>query len=362
MAPERIAVFRALMLGDLLCATPALRALRHGLPHAEITLIGLPWAAGLVQRLPTVDRFIAFPGYPGLPEVAPDLVALPGFLAEVQAQRFDLALQLHGSGRIVNPLVASFGARRNAAFFKDDDWRAEPALSAPWPEQGHEIDRCLALTDRLGLPRCGRQIDLPPQPADEAAARVLWPSDQPFVCVHPGAQLASRRWPVERFAAVADALAARGWPIVITGTPGEAPLVQALRAAMRAPAVNLVGRTDLWTLAALIGRARLLVANDTGVSHVAAARGTPSVIVSSGADVARWAPLDAQRHRVLWQPAACRPCGHPVCPTAHECATAVTADAVIAAALAQLDSTPSPWPNAACASSPGTSTATTCTT
>jgi ADP-heptose:LPS heptosyltransferase len=360
---RRIAVFRALVLGDLLCATPALRALRHGFAQAQITLIGLPWAAGLVQRLPTVDRFIAFPGYPGLPEVPPDLAALPSFLAEVQGQRFDLALQLHGSGRIVNPLVASFGARHAAVFFHDGDHRPDLALATPWPEQGHEIERCLALTDGLGLPRRGLQLDLPPQAADDAAARTLWPRlDEPFVCMHPGAQLPSRRWPVQRFAAVADALAARGLAVLITGTAGEAPLAQALQAAMTAPAVNLVGRTDLWTLAALIGRARLLVANDTGVSHIAAARGTPSVIVSSGADVARWAPLDARRHRVLWQPAPCRPCGHAVCPTAHECATAVTADSVIAAALDQLDLPPPPCPTAACASSPGTFTATTCTT
>src|SRR4051794_69693 len=102
----RIGIFRALVLGDLLCAIPALRAIKAAWPQAEITLISLPWAATLAERLPQVDRFIAFPGFPSLPEIEPDIAALPGFLQQVQALKFDLVLQLHGSGNIVNQLVA----------------------------------------------------------------------------------------------------------------------------------------------------------------------------------------------------------------------------------------------------------------
>jgi len=322
---ERIAVFRALMLGDMLCATPALRALRHGFPHAEITLVGLPWARALAQRLSAVDRFIDFPGHPALPEVPCDVRALPDFLAQVQAQRFDLALQLHGSGSIVNPIVACFGARCTAGFRDERAWRpeADEALYEPWPEHGHESLRLLRLTDRLGLPRRGTGLEFPLRDEDREALVALWPGAREgrrYVCVHAGAQLPSRRWPVERFAAVADHLAAGGIEVVLTGGVPETALVGALEAAMRHPAVNLVGRTSLWTLGALIEGAERVVCNDTGVSHIAAALGTPSVVVSCGSDVARWAPLERERHRMLWQAMPCRPCAHRVCPTDHGCA------------------------------------------
>jgi len=365
---RRIAVFRSLVLGDVLCAVPALRALRAAYPGARITLIGLPWAEALVQRLSCVDDFIRFPGHPGLPESPADLGALPGFLAEVQSRRFDLALQLHGSGGISNPLVACFGARRSAGFFAPGAWRPDPQLFVPWPEAGHEIERCLALTDALGCPRQGLALEFPLDDSDAERLQALWPAcaDGPYLVLHAGSQLLSRRWPVERFARVAQALGEAGWRVVLTGTPGEAALAQALQRGVQVPLVDLVGRTDLWTLGALLRDASLLVCNDTGVSHIATALGTPSVVVACGSDVRRWAPLDATRHRVLWQDLPCRPCAHAACPTAHECATAVTTDAVLDAAFELLTcANPGPsWPILPnrCASSPGMSTATTSTT
>jgi ADP-heptose:LPS heptosyltransferase len=101
--------------------------------------------------------------------------------------------------------------------------------------------------------------------------------------------------------------------------------------------LDLAGRTSLWQLGALLERAALVLCNDTGVSHVAAALKVPSVVISSGADVARWAPADAGLHRVQWAAAPCRPCAFRTCPHAgHPCATDVTVAAVHAAARAQL--------------------------
>jgi len=101
IAPRRVAILRALQLGDMLCAVPALRALRAVLPTSEFTLVGLPWASELRTRFPAyVDRHVALPGFPGLPELPADVRRLPEFLRELQGAQFDLAIQLHGSGRI----------------------------------------------------------------------------------------------------------------------------------------------------------------------------------------------------------------------------------------------------------------------
>jgi len=343
---ERIAVFRALVLGDLLCALPALRALRCAHPGARITLVGLPWAREWVERSEAIDDFIEFPGHPELPERSCDVRAWPAFLEEVQARRFDLALQLHGSGAIVNTIVALFGARRTAGFAGEDAWRpaADEPWYAPWPDRGHEITRLLALTDWLGLPRAGTSLEFPVNAADRDALRATWPEwgTRPYAVVHAGAQLASRRWPIERFAAVAERLVERGLEVVLTGTASESELVARLSAAIAYPTVNLAGRTSLWTLGALIEGAAHLVCNDTGVSHVAAALGTPSVVVSSGGDAMRWAPLDGTRHTVLWHPLPCRPCAHAVCPIGQDCARAIGVDEVVQVLDAQSASRPQP--------------------
>lgn len=333
---ERIVVFRARMLGDMLCAVPVLRALRHGYPDAEISLVCLPPMRALARRLDCVDRCIDFPGWPGLPEMAPDVRALPDFLAQLQARRYDLALQLHGSDSVSNSLVASFGARHTAGFAGPAAWRpeADAVWYAPWPERGHEIDRLLTLTDHLGLERQGRQLDFPLHDEDHAELAAAWPdahSGKPYVCVHAGAQLPSRRWPIERFAAVADRLAESGRTVVLIGGAPEAPLVGRLAAQMRQPAVNLVGRTSLGSLGALVAGAERVVCNDTGISQIAAALQVPSVVVSCGADVSRWAPQDHALHTVLWQPMECRPCAQAVCPVGHGCTEGVSVDAVLRA-------------------------------
>jgi ADP-heptose:LPS heptosyltransferase len=331
--PQRIAVFRALMVGDLLCAVPALRALKGAFPDAEITLIGLPWARHLSTRLPYVDEFIEFPGHPGLPEAACDVRALPDFLGRVQARRFDLAVQLHGSGAIVNPLVGTFGARQMAGFYAPGAWvpNDDAGLFCRWPEQGHEIERLLTLIDHIGVPRRGTHLEFPIDDHDREAMRAIWPDahKQPYVCVHAGAQLPSRRWDPRRFAEVADSIAARGRTVVLTGSALEAGLVGDIAACMRHTPLNLSGQTTLWTLGALIEGAESVVCNDTGVSHIAAALGRPSVVISCGSDPVRWAPLDRVRHRVLAHPLPCRPCQHADCPTNHECAQAIEPSQVV---------------------------------
>ncbi|RZJ10479.1 MAG: glycosyltransferase family 9 protein [Rubrivivax sp.] len=353
-----IVVLRALVLGDTLCAVPALRALRRTWPEARISLLGLTASRELVTRLDCVDEWLPFPGWPGLPERAVDTEALPGFLAAMQARQFDLAVQLHGSGQITNSLIAAFGARQVAGFHAEGGFVPDERLFRPWPRQGHEVQRLLALPRHLGLTLDGEHLEFPLRPEDDEALAAVWPrwpSSGPYACVHAGAQLPSRRWPTSRFAAVAESLHARGLTVVMTGAASEQALaveLSGLLALRGVPHVNLVGRTSLWSLGALLRGARVLVCNDTGVSHIAAALRVPSVVTACGSDASRWAPRDSRLHRVLAKPAPCRPCGHAICPTGHGCALDLGVDEVLRAVEELLNHTleeESPCP-VACAS------------
>jgi ADP-heptose:LPS heptosyltransferase len=337
---ERIVIFRALQLGDMLCAVPALRALRRAHPHAHIALVGLPWARSFVDRYAhLLDELIVFPGASGFPEQEETDAHLPAFLSALSARRFDLAIQLHGSGGVANDIVEAMGARMNAGFLKPGERMREGAFM-PWPDELPEPARYAALMQRLGIDAGALDLEIPLTDDDTHECDALIDacaidSDR-LVLVHPGAQLPSRRWPVERFGEVASALSQAGWQIAVTGGANEASLTAHVAGTC---AIDLAGRTSLGALAALVARARLIVCNDTGLSHVAAAMRTRSVVIASGSDTRRWAPLDQARHRVLADWPACRPCAFRECPYGHECALNVSVQSVIAAAFAQLDYT-----------------------
>jgi ADP-heptose:LPS heptosyltransferase len=342
--PQRIAVFRALQLGDMLCTVPALRALRAAAPQSHITLIGMPWAKSFVQRFDKyIDDLLVFPGFPGFPEQPAQVTAMPRFLEEAQRRDFDLVIQMHGSGRLSNPLAALVGARRTAGFYEAGQYCPDPELFVPWDDQEHEVLRFVHLMEFLGIASQGDALDFPLRDDDYAslrASRERLPVPGTYVCVHPGARLPSRRWLPQRFAEVADCLADAGLQIVLTGSGDERDIVQAVQRAMRAPALDMCGKTDLGALAALIAQARLVVCNDTGISHIAAAVATPSVIVCCGSDPRRWAPLDSLRHRVVGAAVACRPCMHTVCPIGHHCAEGVASETVLAVATDVLTDVP----------------------
>ncbi|MCG2586855.1 glycosyltransferase family 9 protein [Massilia sp. TS11] len=308
----RLIVFRALHLGDMLCAVPALRALRQALPTAHLSLCGLPWAAQFAERFSDcIDAFLPFPGDPALPEQAVRTEALAAFYSQVQAQRYDLALQLHGDGAVSNHIVMRFGARHAAGFY--------PAAGRPtpnwegllYPQHGREPERLLRLAAQLGAAGRDASLAFPLYARDHAelAASGLAAGLRPghYVCLHAGARSADKCWPPACFAAVADHVAAR-WslPIVLTGAANETPLAEAVAARMRSPAQLATGPLSIGAMAALMAGSRLLVANDTGVSHIAAGLRLPSVIVFSKADMARWAPADAERHVCLWDPEGAR--------------------------------------------------------
>ncbi len=303
MQPESIAVFRALQLGDLLNAVPALRALRRAFPAAQITFIGLPWARAFVERFHhLVDGFIVFPGYPGLPEQEPDMDAFGSFLQQVQDAHFQLAIQMHGSGLITNHLMSFWGADRYAGFYEAGQFCPDEESFLEYPQNEPERWRHLRLMEFLGIPLQGDSLEFPIRAQDWRELeeiRASFTLEKNYVCIHPGARKLERRWAAENFADVADGLSHLGYQIVITGSQEEQALASAVAGHMKAPAVNLAGKTTLGGLAALVSNARLLVSNDTGVSHVAAAVRAPSVVLFSANDYERWAPADQHLHKTI---------------------------------------------------------------
>jgi ADP-heptose:LPS heptosyltransferase len=307
---QSVAVFRALQLGDMLCTVPALRALRWKLPQAHVILVGLPWASQFAQRFRDyVDEFIAFPGHPLLPEQPVRQDEVSTFYTGLCQRELSLALQLHGSGDITNEIVSGFGARAMAGCTRGEPLSSDRTLLFPYPETGAEPERLLGVVSQLGAEPVGDHLEFPITFADEreladsGVAAGLTAGQ--YICVHPGARHRDKCWPPEQFADVADRLANEfRVTVVLTGSGAEAELASQVAQHMRAPAINAAAPISIGAMACLMRGARLLLCNDTGVSHIAAGLRLNSVVIFSKADIARWSPLDRHRHRCIWDPTA----------------------------------------------------------
>lgn len=291
-----IAVVRALGgIGDVLCVVPALKRLRALAPSAGVTYIGLPQIEGVVARYPAlVDRFLAFPGLPGVPEYPFERSALTSWLGEREREAgFDLAIQLHGSGSVTNVFTGLLAAEQTLGYHLPGLWAPDGSL--PFPDALSEVERWTGLIDTLGTTDTDDAPEFPVTDDERAAVRAMLPRGR-YAIVHAGASDPRRRWPADRFAAVADALAARGLAVVLTGTANEAEVTASVANAMETTPLNFCSRTTLGQAAALIEGAEIVVTNDTGTSHLAAALRTPSVVIFIASDPARWAPADTARH------------------------------------------------------------------
>lgn len=289
-------------MGDMLCVIPAIRALHKAFPRAEITLAGLAWAGILVDRFPQYfQKFIHFPGYPGLPEQPVNAKAFTAFLTKVQEEEFDLALQMQGNGTLVNPMIELVNATYTAGFYTEGDYRPNENFFLRYPNFGHEIERHLLLMQHLGIVPDGTHLEFPITPNDEAEVQQLQLNLRPkqYVCIHPGSRGVWRQWPVAYFARLADYFFEQGLAVILTGTKDELDLVNSVANHMRYTPIITAGTTSIGAVAVLIKNAFMLVANCTGVSHIAAATQTPSVIISMDGEPERWGPLNTKLHTTI---------------------------------------------------------------
>jgi ADP-heptose:LPS heptosyltransferase len=304
---EKIAVLRANALGDLVLAMPALEALRRTYPGARLTLLGTGWHARFLAGRPgPVDEVIALPPISGLSIAASGHVAPQSLFDELGGRRFDLAVQIHGGGRHSNPFLRRLGARVTVGLCSPDAERLDRWV--PYVYYQHETLRFLEVAALVG----GFTEMIEPRvtvtPADrEELARAFGDPPDGLVALHPGAGDPRRRWPAAKFAAVADRL---GRPVVITGIERERDVVEEVAASMRGPAMVAVDTLTAGGLAALYERCSLVISNDTGPRHLAAAVGTRTIGIYWCGNLINAGPLTRTLHRPLvsWT-RSCPVCG-----------------------------------------------------
>jgi ADP-heptose:LPS heptosyltransferase len=296
-------------------------------------LITLPMLHQIGERLPYIDEVVEFPGYPGIAEQLYSPERALTFLESIQAEKFDLAIQLQGSGVYSNPLLLLFGARWNAGFIRPGD---PPGLldAAPlWPEDGLEVERILKLPEFLGAPSQDVHTDFPLRPEDVARAEdLLRGFSPPFIGLHPAARELTRRWSMERFLATGRALMQNwGGTLVVIGEQADRDEINEALQSISIPTLNLAGKTSLPVLGAVLTRLNAFITNDTGPAHIAYALGVPTVTIFGGGDIQRYSPPQPGPFRLLAHPVVCRPCSYAECPIGYKCLIQVTVEEVVEA-------------------------------
>ncbi len=320
-------------IGDAVMSTPALAAVRTAFPRAEITVVANPLVAELFRHHPDCDRVLVFDKQSGH-------AGLAGFLRFcrlLRRENFEMAILLQNAFEAA--LMAWLAGVPQRAGYRTDHrgLLLTHGVAAVDRKHGmHHVAYYLHGLQQLGITGGDGSLRLAVTDAEQAWARATLGAGH-WMAINPGASYgAAKRWLPERFAAVADGLAARyGVGIVLTGGPGEQEIGRDIEAAMQVVPRNLIGKTAVREMMALLARCELVISNDSGPMHVAAALGTPVVAVFGPTDHTTTSPA-GQTCRIVRQPVECAPCMLRECPIDHRCMTGITAEQVLAAAAALL--------------------------
>jgi D-beta-D-heptose 7-phosphate kinase/D-beta-D-heptose 1-phosphate adenosyltransferase len=275
----RLLALRALGLGDILTGIPAFRALSLAFPGYHRVIVAPATFASLLLGEGLADEIC------DSHELAP--------IDPTQADP-DIAVDLHGRGPGSQPLLLAMRPRRLIAFAHPDI--PETAGFPQWRPGEHEAHRWCRMLSESGIPADPRKLDINVPPGPVA------PSVPGATLIHPGAASNARRWPPERFAAVARSEIERGHEVVVTGNVAETALATHVATLARIePDRVLAGSTDLQGLIRVVAAAGRVVCGDTGVAHLATAVGTPSVVLFGPVPPSEWGPPSSRpKHRSLW--------------------------------------------------------------
>src|SRR5207249_3228 len=333
---KNILVIKLRYIGDVLLATPVLRALRDRFPDAGLTMVVNRGTEDILKWNPDVNEVLVVDrGAPG---------AQFRFLGELRRRRFDCVIDLTDGDRSAI-LARLSGALVRVGFNEEHRWRGllYTSVVSTGQQVVHRIERDLEALRPLGIePKVGPLVLRTSSQDDEegvALLREIGPEEsstdgaRPLVMMHPGARYWFKAWPAERFAELADRLTdACGCRVLVGGDAHDKPVAEAIQARARSAPTVLAGRTTLLQLAAILKRCALFVGNDNGPMHMAAALGVPVVALFGPSDPLVWGPR-GRRLEVLYKGLDCRRCFHPTCYRGEEsCMKLITVDEVFAAA------------------------------
>jgi len=321
---RKVLVLKFWGMGSIVLATPLLERLRARYPKARIDFVTLRENEALLSLLPGVDRIVPLDLSRGAPRF---LIETVRTLRALRRERYDLLLDLEFFTRFSAIFSFLTRARRSHGFSAKGSWRgrlhdvelpfnAYCHVASNFETLLHGDPMVAARQQGPRLPRLAAPEEAWRRCREKLAAEPGWRGARPLVAVNPNAgdMALERRWPLERSAELLGRLCReRDVDVVLIGAPGERTFVDSVAAASGAPEslLNLAGRIDVAELVALLEHADLLVTNDSGPMHIAAATGTPVVALFGPETPALYAPLrarDGQEHRVHYLGLACSPC------------------------------------------------------
>ena len=304
---RKVLVVRLRSIGDTVLATPSLFALKRFLPNAQVDILVEDWVAPVLDNHPHVDNVIGLErgGFMTRARVA----------RELRAANYDVVYNLHG-GTTATFLTRATGARHRVGF-KSYQYGQLHNHQAPSPlliweqQKTHSVEQQLALLGWTGVPVTDRprtSLGISPKAA-ETVDRLLNQaglSEQNIALIHPAAAFATKQWAAQNFARVVEFLAKRGFTSVAIAAPNEQALLEQLRSESSVDVVTFA--LSLPEVTALAARSQLFVGNDSGIAHIAAAVGTPSVVVFGSSNIAHWRPWNTAPAEVVFEEMPCQPC------------------------------------------------------
>ena len=328
---RKILIIKLRYIGDVLLATPTVRAIKAARPDVRVTMMVNRGTEDVLTGNPDIDEIVVLD--------KESLAAQSRLMAGLRSRRFDWVIDLTDGDRSAFLSWVS-GAPVRIGFNDEHRWRGKyyTQVVQPVPGVQHRIDRDLEALKPLDIQGGSKdpQLWLTPEEmnsADQLLDQLGVQRSQPIVVLQPGARYWFKAWPPERFAELADQLTSQyGCQVLIGGSNQDIDLAQQIQQKAKSSPIVMAGRTTIKQFAAIAKKSALFVGSDSGAMHIASAVGTPVVALFGPSNPREWGPRGGPVE-VLYKEIDCRSCFHPTCMRGEEnCMRLIAVHEVVAAA------------------------------